>query len=489
MGGSAAKTFGQDGGTIGRSLETDWPLPDPQRYLSGKHASIDFRSGTYYIVDTSRNGVFINGADEPVGRGKPQRLFEGDKLRIGEYEMAVAIANVDDTRETLMDGSHVDPVDLKQRVEEPEPTGYDLVDAHAITGVGMDFSLEEEDEADTLKPLYYKFKTGDTGETEQPTVAPAKTQSGNSQKTPTLTASTGAGPAPATKPATKPAAKPDSKPNAKTAAATTASKPTTAASAASKPTTAASAASKPAAATSAATAKTATAKPAAPASTRTTSSTANKTTGAAAVAASSNDPLAAFFRGAGIDPLPLDSKQSEQLMMQLGQVTRELLVGVIECLHLRALQKARLKQSSTTIQAMENNRLKFSANVEEGFSRLFVDDSDDYLSAVESVRGAFKDIKLHQNALMAGSRKALTDYLERLDPDTIEDRAGGAKPNALMNAANKLKYWDLYKDVFGILAGGSADEFPQVFLDELSRAYDELTTPPPKPKEAEQEAG
>ncbi|MDX1562823.1 MAG: FHA domain-containing protein, partial [Gammaproteobacteria bacterium] len=81
LGEHGVKVFGQDGGTIGRSLESDWALPDRERFLSSKHASIDFRSGTYYIVDTSKNGVYINDAEQPVGRGKPQRLFPGDRIR------------------------------------------------------------------------------------------------------------------------------------------------------------------------------------------------------------------------------------------------------------------------------------------------------------------------------------------------------------------------------------------------------------------------
>ncbi|HEX7235806.1 MAG TPA: FHA domain-containing protein, partial [Gammaproteobacteria bacterium] len=68
LGDRAAMEFGQNGGTIGRSLESDWVLPDGQRYLSSRHASIDFRSGSYYVVDTSTNGVYVNDSEQPVGR-------------------------------------------------------------------------------------------------------------------------------------------------------------------------------------------------------------------------------------------------------------------------------------------------------------------------------------------------------------------------------------------------------------------------------------
>ena len=50
LGERSSKEFGREGGTIGRSLESDWVLPDGQRYVSSRHASIDYRSGSYYIV-------------------------------------------------------------------------------------------------------------------------------------------------------------------------------------------------------------------------------------------------------------------------------------------------------------------------------------------------------------------------------------------------------------------------------------------------------
>jgi type VI secretion system FHA domain protein len=192
-------------------------------------------------------------------------------------------------------------------------------------------------------------------------------------------------------------------------------------------------------------------------------------------------PLDAFFRGAGIDSPAMNPRQAEQFMTQLGQVTRELIAGVIDGLHLRAIQKAQLRQSNTTIQPLDNNRLKFAANVEEGFAKLFGEESEHYQSPAESVRNAYADLKHHQRALLAATRRAVDEYLERLEPSRIEERAGGGLGGALLNAANKFKYWDLYKDVYSILANRAADEMPQAFLDELSTAYaDEVAKHGPK---------
>ncbi len=121
------KEFGVDGGSIGRSLESDWALQDGKRYVSSHHAAIDFRSGSYYLIDTSSNGVYVNDEARPIGKAKPQRLFDGDRLRIGEYEMVVRIVGSDSEDGQLSNDKHVDPVDQAQFVEQPDPTGTELV--------------------------------------------------------------------------------------------------------------------------------------------------------------------------------------------------------------------------------------------------------------------------------------------------------------------------------------------------------------------------
>ncbi len=113
------------GGTIGRNEDNDWILPDPKNYVSGRHALIDFQIGAYYLIDTSRNGVYINGADEPVGRGHPQRLFDGDRLRIGEFDLLIEITE-DDL--DLMDDGMRDSVVRAQLVPEDDSIEMALVD-------------------------------------------------------------------------------------------------------------------------------------------------------------------------------------------------------------------------------------------------------------------------------------------------------------------------------------------------------------------------
>jgi predicted component of type VI protein secretion system len=91
LGARASIVLGVSGGSLGRALDNDWALPDPQRYLSGHHARVHFRQGGFYLEDTSTNGVFVNDAAAPQGRRGLYALRDGDVLRMGEYRIRVHI--------------------------------------------------------------------------------------------------------------------------------------------------------------------------------------------------------------------------------------------------------------------------------------------------------------------------------------------------------------------------------------------------------------
>jgi type VI secretion system FHA domain protein len=89
LGEAASVLLGSEGGTLGRSQDNDLVLPDSNRYVSAHHARIRYRSGGYVIEDTSTNGVYLNGAHDPVGKLGPQPLRSGDLIRLGNYQVKV----------------------------------------------------------------------------------------------------------------------------------------------------------------------------------------------------------------------------------------------------------------------------------------------------------------------------------------------------------------------------------------------------------------
>jgi type VI secretion system protein len=93
LGDRGSIVFTVDGGTIGRSADNDWVLPDPLRYVSAHHARVIHRNGKYYLQDVSTNGVFVNDQPEPLSRRGTDGyvLRNGDMVRIGDYQVVVAL--------------------------------------------------------------------------------------------------------------------------------------------------------------------------------------------------------------------------------------------------------------------------------------------------------------------------------------------------------------------------------------------------------------
>mgnify|MGYP005842203905 CR=1 FL=1 len=89
----AVKRFDSTGGTLGRSEQSDWYLPDPERVVSSVHAVINFNAGSYSIVDKSTNGLFVNRSVEALGAGNSHLLQHGDILCLGDYEIQVALVD------------------------------------------------------------------------------------------------------------------------------------------------------------------------------------------------------------------------------------------------------------------------------------------------------------------------------------------------------------------------------------------------------------
>jgi predicted component of type VI protein secretion system len=91
MGAAAYKIFDVRGGSIGRLDTNDWALPDPDRFVSSRHAVVRFAGGAFCLEDVSTNGTFLNAPHLAVGKEVPARLKDGDRVYIGDYEILVQL--------------------------------------------------------------------------------------------------------------------------------------------------------------------------------------------------------------------------------------------------------------------------------------------------------------------------------------------------------------------------------------------------------------
>jgi type VI secretion system protein len=147
---------------------------------------------------------------------------------------------------------------------------------------------------------------------------------------------------------------------------------------------------------------------------------------------------------------------------------------LMEALKTRADMKTRMRLSQTTIQPGENNPLKFSASVDEAVMKLLDPHSSRYLGPIEAIRDSFADLRTHQQALVSAVQAATDELMSRIEPGELQERFDrGLKRGALLGAANKMKYWDLYAEFYQVLNQRNEQGLPAVFAEEFARTYAE----------------
>ena len=145
LGAASRKVFKEIGGTIGRLPDNDWVFADP--YVSGRHALIRYVNGTYFIEDTSTNGVFVNSLAQRLGKAEAHALQDGDRLYIDAYEIEVSIKE---------DPAHKSRHDLfadSRIVSSAEPTRLkgDRTASLVMDGLEQDDEFEEAGPANTTE--------------------------------------------------------------------------------------------------------------------------------------------------------------------------------------------------------------------------------------------------------------------------------------------------------------------------------------------------
>jgi type VI secretion system protein len=139
LGDRSSIVFTVDGGTIGRSADNDWVLPDPLRYVSAHHARVEYRDGHFYLEDLSTNGVFVNDDDRPLAKALPvgHLLKTGDIVRMGDYQIVAAV-------ETEAEQSAATQADTGAGAVPTSIHGLKTIGrAHAQTDIGAMLNLDD----------------------------------------------------------------------------------------------------------------------------------------------------------------------------------------------------------------------------------------------------------------------------------------------------------------------------------------------------------
>lgn len=440
-----SRTFERCNAVIGRGTDSDWMLPDPERHLSKQHCRIEFRGDRYYLVDTSKNGVFVNDSIEPLRQGNMAELQDGDRLTLGDYELEVRIHS---GRNREPAGAQEIPDDFEPFAEEPldqpppqsrraEPEfrdemlihdtdpGVDPIaelagpenrslgggqalipdDFDLITGLPKSGSHEGGPQKDHVPAEQQYFQPP----TRARQAIPDDWDAGPPEQQPE--------PPPRPKrPATRPPAEPADEPVAPRA----------------------------------------------------------RSAGGAG-GAGGQDLFRVFLEGAGVEGLQLSDADLEKTMHALGQIFREVISGLRDILMGRTAFKSEFRLERTMIQQRENNPLKFSISADEALQAMLRRPGPGYLPAVEAVHQAVEDVKAHQLAVVAGLQVALDAILREFDPENLKQRLEQQRSVLanLMPGAKNAKAWEIYEAFYKEVAAGAEQGFDGPFGREFRRAYEE----------------
>ena len=463
-----SKVFETRGGTIGRNQGNDWVLLDTERFISGSHAKVQYRDGSYFLHDTSTNGVFLNGSTQPIGQGNAVPLRDGDQISIGVYEILVRVEPETGIEPPPLAAAQpvvmpsalpVRPIapeklDTGLATEDPlaaldrflEPTGSTPVrgipasKSPAVTqappGPSFDQGSRLEDffappksrkdggliPADWDDPGFSSEASApprpldrQSMETPVPFLPPGKRPSALDQGASLYPPLFGAG-------GVEPPERPNMPPGSVGQPPQLRQSPPT------TPT----------------------------------------------LVATGGDGLEQFLSGAGLADVHIPPEQSAALMPALGGMFRELVKGLMDVLMARSQLKSEFRMSMTTVRPEENNPLKFSVDVEEALRVLLSKQGPAYLPPMQAVQEAVRDMQAHQIALMAGMQAAALGLLERFEPQAIERDAGrGSKLGTLTPAGRKAKAWDLYVQQYQTIAKEAEENLRRLIGEDFVRAYEE----------------
>ena len=175
LGDRGSIVFGVGGGTIGRSADNDWVLPDPQRYVSAHHARVSFRQGSYFLEDLSTNGAFANDGDVAIGKLGPHKLQNGDLIRFGDYQVSVVV-EADGAPEAAAAAPPTDSVAVPTSINALRTVGR-----AAQTDIGASLDLDAlliPDPAPEAAPMRAVAQAPQSVLTESPSASDSANQSG-----------------------------------------------------------------------------------------------------------------------------------------------------------------------------------------------------------------------------------------------------------------------------------------------------------------------
>ena len=446
------------GGTIGRSADNDWVLPDPQRYVSAHHARIYQRGGDYVLEDVSTNGVYLNDEEQPLAKLGPCRLCNGDLLRIGDYQLVVAI---DESAAVIPFASPAGTPAAAPQGLAGGPGGNDGAIAPLLAALPPPTAGPAAGGAEPARPAAAvpvppaaQARTAETGtdvpvptkiDVLQSIARAAQTDLGAQLNLDELLMTDGAvGSGERLRPV-------DAYGQAVPVAA---------------PRPRASAAQERAARRMERLGRAAVERERGP---RPESLPALYDV---------QSGLLVFCRGAGIDAEQLPPDSQTRLLHLVGQLLRESLLGLKDLERLRHEMHNRYRITLTKDPEDTRPSLEGSS-IEELLQELLCGHESRRIDAVQWLREAIDGTKRHERATLEALRAAFLEFLGRLEPAELESRFQRAPRRKAGNGGEQ--YWALFGEFYRNLMQMPPDHLPTPFLEAFAAAYARAILAPREP--------
>jgi type VI secretion system protein ImpI len=421
---------GTRGIDIGRDQYLDWTLPDPNRFISGKHCEIRWRDGDFWLHDVSTNGTFLYGSD---GRLKaPHKLRDGDRFSIGHYIIVTQIrgqqaeaaletaGSAPPAYENLWEpvGEAAPPIDARQlkAARDLHPVKPDFLDwavdlqpprPGAASQPPAPFLWDEpqrSDGADWAK-----------GSPKLAPPEPAPAAAVPNPRRPVWVTGDPQGPW-----ATPAASETPKSPPPRSAAENLDS--------------------------------------------RDNALVNGDNSGA--------DLVRLIARGAGLPDNGFAAQNPAQFAEELGQLLRLLTENMRQLLEARQQAKRLARSSSqTTVQALDNNPLKFAPTTDEAMRIMFGPPTKSYLGATSAITQGFDDLKAHQIRTFSAMQHALKRLLEEFAPEEIE-KASTLSRGVFGRGPNKAGCWDTFTARWKATTHGQEDGMLNTFMQYFAECYD-----------------
>lgn len=522
------KTFSNDMiGTIGRGDENTWVLDDPERYLSTTHCRISVENGQFYITDSSTNGTFYNGSPNPMGKGAKQAVQNNDTFIIGDYEFSMALAAglpMSGAQSAVFssspfesagasDGSSLFADDDLFAKAPPMPMNSGFGQSSDLVSNASPFDVGHVPSSDSLMggghaetdPLAALDKA--RGQQSQPDFSQHQSDSSSPFGGNSLSDNAN----PVNQQVSWPNAVPDPELSAGSSIPddwdddwlSSNSSPAPA-----EPGPFESTPSEKVPAPESSFSTPVIPKPAQPFQPNESQQAApdNSTEMSQEIAAALarqqtlenvnakiqaeldtlkqkiNTPQDTSNHGSTVDRTlvnalgfqdkALSDAEISQINQLSGEVLREMVGGLMQVLGARSSIKNEFRMNVTTIQPVENNPLKFSANISDALENMFLKQGNAYKKPLEAIQDSFEGIAEHQMAVLAGIKDAFSSVIERFDPILLEERFAKLKKSGLLPGSQKAKYWEAYHDYYQELAGDMDKSFQYLYGDGFVRAYE-----------------